>query len=389
MRLSREDRSLVADWWFTIDRPLLAVLISLLGIGCLISLAASPAVAMKRGLEPFHFAERHLLFASVSLIVVLACSTLDPRQLRRLALLLLAASLVAMAWLAIGGTEIKGARRWVFFAGQSIQPSEFGKPALVLIVAWLLAEAAVRRDVPAMPAAILLALVFAGLLAIQPDIGQTVLIVAVWGGMFLVSGQPLKWALLLVPAGIGGFGAAYLSFEHVRRRVARFLDPGSGENYQIERAVQSFAEGGIAGRGPGEGVIKSTLPDAHTDFIFAVIGEEYGAIACLGLLALYGFVALRALGAAFRTADGFLRLAATGLCLLLVGQAAINMGVNVGLLPAKGMTLPFVSAGGSSTLSSALTAGFLLAATRRRVDAANVKKPQLATSLGRLSREGA
>lgn len=389
MRLSREDRSLVADWWFTIDRPLLAVLVALMGIGCVISLAASPTVAMKRGLEPFHFAERHVMFAVLGLGVMVACSRLDPRQMRRLALVLLVTALGAMAWLALAGVEIKGARRWVFIAGQSIQPSEIGKPALVVMVAWLLAEAAIRRDMPALPAAAGLALVFSGLLAVQPDIGQTALVVLVWGAMFLVSGQPLKWALMLVPAGLAGFGAAYLSFDHVRRRVARFLDPGSGENYQIEQAVQSFAEGGIVGRGPGEGVIKSTLPDAHTDFIFAVIGEEYGALACLGLLSLYGFVAWRAFGAAFRTTDAFLRLAATGLCLLLVSQAAINMGVNVGLLPAKGMTLPFISAGGSSTLSSALTAGFLLAATRRRVDVGNVKKPQLATSLGRLSREGA
>jgi len=199
----------------------------------------------------------------------------------------------------------------------------------------------------------------------------------VWGALLLLSGQPLGWALALVPIGLVGLGGAWLAFDHVRRRVARFVDPASGDNYQVERAIQSFSEGGLMGRGPGEGTIKSQLPDAHTDFIFAVIGEEYGVLACLGLIALYAYVAQRAFRHAWREPDDFARLAVVGLALMIVLQALINMGVNVGLLPAKGMTLPFISAGGSSNLATSATAGMLLALMRRRTDLSHVRKPQL------------
>jgi len=377
MRFTRSDRSVLAEWWFTVDRQLLAVLLVLMGIGCILSLAASPAVAVKKGLSPFHFAERHFVFAGLGVAVMLAVSAFSPRQIRRLALVLLVASLALMVWVLLAGPEIKGARRWVHVLGYSLQPSEIGKPAFVVLVAWLFAEASNRDDVPAMPLASGLGLIFAGLLIVQPDVGQTLLVATVWGALFLLSGQPLGWALSLVPLGVIGFGGAYMAFGHVRDRVARFIDPSSGDNYQVERAIQSFSEGGLMGRGPGEGVIKSVLPDAHTDFAFAVIGEEYGILACLGLVALYAFVAVRAFRHAWREPDPFVRLAVVGLALLVALQALINMGVNVGLLPAKGMTLPFISAGGSSTLAMSLTAGMMLALMRRRTDLGHVRKPQL------------
>ncbi len=377
MRLDRADNSLFADWWFTVDRQLLSVILALIGIGCILSLAASPAVALKKGLAPFHFAERHFIFAGLGVATMLAVSVLSPRQIRRLSLALLLASIVLMAWALLVGPEIKGARRWVHLLGHSFQPSEIGKPALVVLVAWLFAEAAGRDDVPAMSLAAGFGLIFSGLLVVQPDVGQTLLVASVWGALFLMSGQPLRWAVALVPLGAAGFAGAYFAFDHVRRRVDRFIDPGSGDNYQIERAIQSFSEGGLMGRGPGEGIIKSVLPDAHTDFIFAVIGEEYGILACLGLVALYAYVATRAFRHAWREPDAFVRLAIVGLALLIVLQALINMGVNVGLLPAKGMTLPFISAGGSSTLATSLTAGLLLALMRRRTDLEHVRKPQL------------
>jgi cell division protein FtsW len=377
MRLTRADRSLLADWWFTVDRPLLGVFLVLIGAGCILSLAASPAVAVKKGLAPFHFAERHFFFAGLGLAVMLAVSALSPRHVRRLALAVLLISLALMLWAAIAGPEIKGARRWVHLAGYSFQPSEIGKPALVVLLAWLFAEAAKRNDVPALPLAVALGLVFASLLVVQPDVGQTLLVATVWGALFLLSGQPLRWAAVLVPVGAIAFGAAYLTFDHVRRRVARFIDPASGDNYQMERAIQSFSEGGLMGRGPGEGTIKSVLPDAHTDFIFAVIAEECGTLACLGLIALYAVLFQRAFARAWSEPDAFARLAVIGLALLIVLQALINMGVNVGLLPAKGMTLPFVSAGGSSTLATSLTAGMLLALMRRRPDLGAIRKPQL------------
>lgn len=377
MRLTRAERSLLAEWWFTVDRRLLGVLLALIVAGCILSLAASPAVAVKKGLAPFHFAERHFLFAGLGILVMLAVSTLSPSQVRRLALALFAAAVLMMIWVPLFGPEIKGARRWVHLGGHSFQPSEMGKPALIVLCAWLFAESARRADVPALPLAMGAGAVFAGLLVIQPDVGQTLLVSLVWGALFLLSGQPLRIALLLVPVGLAGFAAAYLSFDHVRSRVARFIDPSSGDTFQVDRAMQSFAEGGLMGRGPGEGVVKSVLPDAHTDFIFAVIGEEYGLIACLALLGLYAFIGQRAMARVWREPDGFVRLAVVGLALLLVLQAAINMGVNVGLLPAKGMTLPFISAGGSSNLATSLTAGMLLALMRHRPDMAYVKKPHL------------
>jgi cell division protein FtsW len=377
MPFARDDRSVLADWWFTVDRQLIAVLLALMGIGCILSLAASPAVAVKKGLAPFHFAERHFVFAAAGLALMMAVSVLSPRQIRRLALGLLVVSLGLMTWALVGGPEIKGAHRWVYVLGYSLQPSEIGKPALVVLLAWLFAEASARDDVPALGLAIALGAAFAGLLVMQPDVGQTLLVAAVWGALFLLSGQPLGWALALVPVGLAGFGGAYVAFDHVRRRVARFIDPSSGDNYQVERAIQSFSEGGLMGRGPGEGVIKSVLPDAHTDFIFAVIGEEYGILACLVLVALFAFIGARAFRHAWREPDAFTRLSVIGLSLLIVLQALINMGVNVGLLPAKGMTLPFLSAGGSSTIATSLTAGMLLALMRRRPDPGRARKPQL------------
>ena len=377
MTLDRADNSLLADWWFTVDRTLLAILLTLIGAGCVLSLAASPAVAVKKGLSPFYFAERHFLFSGLGLAVMLTVSALSPRQIRRLALAVLLASLALMVWVALAGPEIKGARRWVLIAGYSFQPSEFGKPALVVLLAWLFAEAAKRHDVPAIPLAVGLAVAFAGLLIVQPDVGQTLLVGSVWGALFLLSGLPLRWAALLVPIGAAGLAAAYVAFDHVRRRVDRFIDPSSGDNFQVDRAIQSFSEGGLMGRGPGEGVIKSVLPDAHTDFIFAVIGEEYGVLACLALVTLYVALAYRAFAVAWREPDHFARLAVVGLALLVVLQALINVGVNVGLLPAKGMTLPFISAGGSSSLAMSLTAGMLLGLMRRRPDVGRIRKPQL------------
>ncbi len=377
MMLTRADRSVLADWWFTVDRQLLSALLLLIAVGCIVSLAASPAVAVKKGLSPFHFAERHFLFAAVGVVVMLAASTLDPRQIRRVSLILLLGALALLVWIALAGPEIKGARRWIYVAGHSFQPSELGKPALVVILSWLFAEAARRTDVPALPLAIGVGALFAGLLVVQPDVGQTMLVASVWAALFLLSGQPLRYALMTVPVGVGVLAGAYIAFDHVRGRINRFIDPSSGDNYQIERAAQSFAEGGLMGRGPGEGTIKTVLPDAHTDFIFAVIGEEYGVVACLALMGIYGYIAWRACRQVWHEPDDFVRLAVVGLALLLVLQALINMGVNVGLLPAKGMTLPFISAGGSSNLASSLTAGMLLALTRRRPALSRIPRPQL------------
>ncbi len=375
MRISRAEKSVLADWWFTVDRVLLASILAIVGAGLLLSLAASPAIAIKRGLPMFHFVERHALFALAGAGIMLAVSLLSPAGVRRLSLAVLAAALAGMAAAVLIGTEVNGARRWLHFGGHSLQPSEFAKPAFVVLSAWLFAEADRRPDMPATVMAIALYLLVVSLLVLQPDVGQTLLVSLVWCALFVLAGRPLRWLLAFALALAAGLVAAYLTFGYVRLRVDRFLNPALGDTFQTDRALQSFIEGGFFGRGPGEGTIKTILPDAHTDFIFAVIAEEYGVLACLVVLGLFALVAVRVFSRQLGEADTFARLSAAGLALLFVLQAIINMAVNVGLVPAKGITLPFISSGGSSTLAVGLGVGMLLALSRRRPDPAGINRP--------------
>jgi cell division protein FtsW len=388
MRVSRADRSRVADWWFTVDHVLVGAILAIVGAGVVLSLAASPAVAIKKGLPTYYFVERHLVFSAAGVLVMLAISLFSPRGVRRLALLLLLASIGGMVAVHFIGPEINGARRWLSFGSHSIQPSEFVKPAFVVIAAWLFAESEKRHDMPALPLAILLAGLLAGLLLAEPDVGQTLLLCMVWGALYYLSGQPLLGAGIIGVCGVLGLVFAYSTFDHVRIRIDRFLSATPGDYSQLDRAMQSFSQGGFLGRGPGEGTIKTVLPDAHTDFIFAVVAEEYGVIACLLLVSLFAFVVMRALVKAAQEPDAATRLAIQGLALVFGLQALINMGVNVGLLPAKGITLPFVSIGGSSTIAVSITLGMMLALTRRRPDLARVKKPPLMPHMSGLESTG-
>jgi cell division protein FtsW len=264
------------------------------------------------------------------------------------------------------GPEIKGAHRWIMIGGMGVQPSEFVKPAFVVLAAWAFSEGAKRKDMPGALLALLILPATIVPLILQPDFGQTMLITIVWCGLFFVAGLHWFWVLGLGGLGLAGIAAAYEFLPHVRARIERFMDKSSGDTFQVDTAMESFAKGGWLGRGPGEGSVKRILPDAHTDFIFAVTAEEFGIIVCLGLLILFAFIVLRGLVMARRNDDTFCRLATTGLVLMFGLQAAINMMVNVHLMPAKGMTLPFISYGGSSLLSLALAMGFLIALTRRR-----------------------
>ncbi len=388
MTFSRADRSRLAQWWFTVDHALFTAILVLMTAGLVLSLAASPAVAIKKGLEPYYFVERHALHAGAGIFVMIGISLLDPRGVRRLALATFVLSVIGLVTVYFIGAEINGARRWLSFAGHSLQPSEFAKPAFIVVSAWLLAQAREKPEMPALPISAVLFLALAGLLILQPDVGQTLLIAIVWGGLFFASGQPLLRAILFVAGVIVAIVAAYHLFPHVQLRIDRFFNPAPDAAGQVARAMRSFAEGGFFGRGPGEGTIKTVLPDAHTDFIFAVVAEEYGVIACLALVGLYAFVVLRALIRSASDPDASNRLAVMGLSLVFGLQALINMGVNVGLLPAKGMTLPFVSAGGSSILAISLTLGMVLALTRRRPEAARFKKPRLMPEIGDLELDG-
>ena len=374
MRLTRADRSVLSDWWFTVDRLMFFGLLLLMGAGLVLSLAASPPIAAKFDVEPFYFVRRHAALLLPAVAIMFAASTLTPKQIRRASLVIFLVGIALMVLILFLGPEIKGAKRWLQFGALSVQPSEFVKPAFVILTAWLFNESQKRPDVPGIQLAVAIYAIFATLLILQPDFGQTLLVTLVWGALFHMAGINMVWIAALGLIGIAGIVTAYFLVPHVTSRIDRFLDPASGDTYQADRSLDSFLHGGWFGRGPGEGTVKNVLPDSHTDFIFAVTAEEYGLIACLILLALFAFIVLRGLSKASQEPDGFIRHAVAGLVMLFGLQALINMAVNVGLLPAKGMTLPFISYGGSSLLAMALTMGFALGLTRKRPMAGRLKQ---------------
>jgi cell division protein FtsW len=368
--VSRAHRTPFGEWWWTVDRLTLAAIGALMLAGVVLSLAASPPVAARLGLDPFFFVDRHILYLIPTVAIMLAVSFLNPRQIRRLAVVVFVLSLIMVAATPMFGPEIKGARRWLVLLGVNIQPSEFLKPSFVILISWLFAESTKRPDMPANAFSLALLLLVVTLLVLQPDFGQTMLVVLVWGGLFFMAGMRVIWVFgLAAVAGIG-LSAAYYTVPHVARRIQRFLDPASGDTFNIDIATESFMRGGWFGRGPGEGTVKRLLPESHTDFVFAVAAEEFGVALCLTLAALYAFIVIRALVRALRNDDAFTRFAAAGLAILLGLQSAINMAVNLHLIPAKGMTLPFISYGGSSMLSLAYAMGMLLALTREQPRAA-------------------
>lgn len=363
---SRERKTPIAEWWWTIDRELMFALIALMAFGVLLSFAASPPVAERIGLGPWHFVQRHVMFCAPALAVMLCASFLDAKWARILALLALLGGIAMLALTLRFGYEIKGARRWISVAGQSFQPIEFVKPAFAVIAAWLMSEKMKRRDVPAHTLAILLLGTIVGLLVLQPDVGQTALVVATYGALLFLSG--ISWWLIAVLAGaaVGLVGLAYLFFPHVARRIDAFVNPETGDNYQAERALESLLEGGWFGKGPGEGIAKRYLPDAHADFVFAAGASEFGILFSLVLVGLICFIVLRALTLAQNQQNLFNRLAASAIAVQFGVQSAINLTVNLNLIPPKGMTLPFVSYGGTSMIAIALGMGLLLALTRRK-----------------------
>ncbi|MDJ0448650.1 putative peptidoglycan glycosyltransferase FtsW [Methylocystis sp. JR02] len=365
--ISRAERTPISDWAWTIDRWLLAGIALLIVAGLVFGMAGSPPVAERLHLSTFHFVNRQVAYLLPALAVMIGASFLSPRHVRRAALVVFVVSLALVVATLFFGQEVKGARRWIF----GIQPSEFLKPSFVVVVAWAFSEGARRKDVPGNWLALLLFPLTIGPLVLQPDFGQTMLISVVWGALFFMAGLHLIWVV-----GLGGLGAsaallAYKFAPHVRARVDAFLEPpppvaGVPTNFQSETALESFKAGSWFGKGPGEGTVKRILPDSHTDFIFAVIGEEFGVIVCIVLALVFAFIVVRGLFSAARNEDPFCRFATAGLVMLFGLQSCINMAVNVHLMPAKGMTLPFVSYGGSSLISLSLGMGFLLAVTRKR-----------------------
>ncbi len=364
--ISREQRTPFSEWWWTVDRLLLAAFMTLMLGGVILSLAASPPVAVRIGLDPFHFFNRHVLFLVPSMIVMLAVSFLSPRQVRRTALLVFAISIVLVVATLLFGPEVKGAKRWITILGINIQASESLKPAFVVLVAWLFAESAKRPEMPATSMALGLLLMTVTLLVLEPDFGQTMLILMVWGTLFFIAGMRMIWVF-----GLMGAGAVGCSAPTCWCRMSRGVLKDSWTRHRATpfRSTWRWSPSLMAagsGKGPGEGTVKRILPDSHTDFVFAVAAEEFGIILCLALLALFAFIVIRALSRAYASEDLFARFAAAGLAIMFGIQASINMAVNLHLMPAKGMTLPFISYGGSSMISLAYGVGMLLALTRQR-----------------------
>jgi cell division protein FtsW len=364
---ARSDRSALGVWWWTMDRWLLGVVAILIVLGVLMSFAASPAAAARMNIgDPFHFAVRQCVFAAAGSVILISASLLDAKGVRRAAFFIWLAAIGIMITLPFIGHNAKGATRWLELGGFSLQPSEFMKPALIVLVSWMFAEGQKGQGVPGVTIAFLLYFTSVGLLLIQPDVGQTVLITVGFGMVFWMAGVPLSWVMGLGAVALAGLSSTYFLFPHVASRVDRFLSPDKADTHQVDSAALAQAAGRLFGRGPGEGVMKRHVPDLHTDFIFSVAAEEYGLVFSLLLISLFAFLVIRGLFKAMKLSDPFQQVAAAGLFVLVGEQAIINVAVNLNLIPTKGMTLPFISYGGSSMLAMCLTLGLALALLRRR-----------------------
>jgi cell division protein FtsW len=369
---ARIDQRPVARWWWTVDRWSLGALALLIGFGSVMSMAASPAVAERLGYAPLHFVDRQLAAVPIALSIIFAVSLLPPRTIRRIAFIGFPIAVALLAMTFVVGLEIKGARRWINFPGGALQPSEFVKPTFAIVAAWLFAEQKERPGFPGNAISIALFLALVAMLVKQPDLGMAVVVAAVWFAQFFMAGLRLYWVAGGAIAGVAGLFGAYMWLPHVTSRVNRFLDPAAGDSYQVNRSLEAFANGGLWGRGPGEGTVKDVLPDAHADFVFAVAGEEFGLVVCVLLVGIFAFIVLRGFSRLLQEGNLFVLLSATGLLIQFGLQAVINMASTVHLIPTKGMTLPFISYGGSSMLALALGMGMLLALTRRRLGGSEV-----------------
>jgi len=365
----RSKNHLLARWWWTVDRLMLLAIFIMIGFGLMMVATASPAIAERIGLDSFYFVKRQAIFLLLGVAVMFAVSLLPPVMIRRFGVMGFVIGLLFLLAVLVFGQEVNGAKRWLFIAGFSLQPSEFMKPFFIVFTSWVLASnGQVRADIEQFKYASLAYLLFVSLLVMQPDFGMTVVVTCVWAGQMFIAGLPFVWIGVLFFLAIAGALGAYMFLPHVAKRIDSFLQGGDGKaaSYQVQKSLEAFYNGGLVGTGPGEGVIKQKLPDSHTDFIFAVIGEELGALACILLVCLVGFVVFRGLKRTHGVHDMFVVYAISGLIMQFGLQAMVNMGVALHLLPAKGMTLPFISYGGSSVLAICIAMGMILSLTRRR-----------------------
>lgn len=364
--LTRTDTSLISRWWWTVDRWSLGAVGVIILIGVVLTMAASPAVAERIGLDAFHFARRQFAYLPLAIMAMMLASLLSPTGVKRFALLVFVGALTLTAATLHFGVEVKGATRWLSIGGFSLQPSEFLKPAFAVVSAWLISGNRLDPKFPGYIIATLLLGLCVFVLLKQPDVGMTLMVTGVFFVQLFLIGLPVIIVILCIGLFAGGGVGAYYMFSHVRERVDNFLDPSSGEGYQVDRALEAFQAGGLFGRGPGEGRVKQVLPDAHSDFILAVAGEEFGILLCLLVIALFAFVVLRGFSRTLKDGDLFVVLAGAGLLAQFGMQALVNMASSLHIIPPKGITLPFISYGGSSTIALAWAIGIVLALTRER-----------------------
>ncbi len=371
LSLARTNTNLIGQWWWTVDRWALAALMLLILLGILLVMAASPAVADQHHWSSFHFIKKHIIFLLPTLMLLIGLSLLSLKEIKWVSLGVLGISLVCLMLTLFMGVEIKGATRWLELGSISLQPSEFVKPSFAVVCAWLFSKQQTESSFPGNLISICLYLFVVTFLLFQPDLGMTALVTIMWFSQFFLAGLPLHWILPVGGCGVGGLFGAYFLFPHVTRRVDHFLNPECGDKfgdrYQVNQALEAFMNGGFMGQGPGEGTVKKYLPDAHADFIFAVAGEEFGMIFCILLVGIFVFILLRAFYRLFDESNLFVVLAVTGLVVQFGLQAVINMASALSLMPPKGMTLPFISYGGSSMIAQAIGMGIVLGLTRRRI----------------------
>ncbi len=365
---TRTDRSRMGVWWWTVDHWLLGATAFLIIAGVLLSFTSSPAEAARLHIaDPFHFAIRQSVFGLGAAAVAMSVSMLSARGVRRWALIIYGVTILMMMALPVIGHSAKGAARWIEFSGFSLQPSEFMKPALIVLCGWMFAEGQKGEGVPGVSIAFALYGLSVFLLLIEPDVGQTILITIAFGAAFFMAGVPIRWILGLGGAAFAGIVGIYFTFQHVATRVHSFLGKNGEEGgHQVDKALEAIRAGGLFGKGPGEGVFKRSVPDGFTDFIYALAAEEYGLVFSLTLISVLGFLVIRGLYKSMRLQDAYEQVAAAALFVLVGQQAFINIAVNLKMIPTKGMTLPFISYGGSSMLAMGLTLGFAMALTRRR-----------------------
>ena len=364
MFLKRRGHSSIRQWWWEVDTILLLMIFAVMSIGVLLITTASPSVAERIGLPSFYFFHRHVIFLMLAALNIFIFSYLPERQVRKACLLGFLITILMMIILPLIGDEVKGAKRWISMMGISIQPSEFLKPFMAVIVGMILAERNSQGKLPGFSMVVSVYVIVVGLLLLQPDFGMSASMTVVTAAQLFMAGLSIFWICIAICGCLSGVLGGYFVFPHVAKRIDSFLHPEEIENYQIERSLQAYEHGGFWGRGPGEGQIKSVLPDSHTDFIFAVAGEELGAIVSIMILGLFFAIILRISSKIYKSKNLFHIYATYGLLMHFAFQTIFNIGVTLHLLPTKGMTLPFISYGGSSTISFAITMGICINFTR-------------------------